>query len=34
MSCRTTQIVIQFREPPHMMFQTRPARRTATPTGW
>jgi glucose-6-phosphate 1-dehydrogenase len=22
MSCRTTQIVIQFREPPHMLFQT------------
>lgn len=22
-SCRTTQIVVQFREPPHMMFQTK-----------
>ena len=24
MSCRTTQIVIQFRQPPHMMFKTGP----------
>jgi glucose-6-phosphate 1-dehydrogenase len=30
MSCRTTQIVIQFREPPHMLFQTsRPIHREA-----
>lgn len=26
MSCRTTQIVIQFREPPHMMFEGGPRR--------
>ncbi len=26
MSCRTTQIVIQFREPPHMMFEEGPRR--------
>jgi glucose-6-phosphate 1-dehydrogenase len=25
MSCRTTQIVVQFREPPHMLFGDRPA---------
>ncbi len=24
MSCRTTQIVVQFREPPHMLFGDRP----------
>jgi glucose-6-phosphate 1-dehydrogenase len=30
MSCRTTQIVIQFREPPHMLFQTnKPVNREA-----
>jgi glucose-6-phosphate 1-dehydrogenase len=27
MSCRTTQIVIQFREPPHMVFGTHPRRQ-------
>lgn len=26
MSCRTTQIVVQFREPPHMLFSTGPRR--------
>ena len=34
MSCRTTQIVIQFREPPHMLFQGRPARAFPRRTGW
>jgi glucose-6-phosphate 1-dehydrogenase len=29
MSCRTTQIVIQFRQPPHMMFNTRKQRQEA-----
>jgi glucose-6-phosphate 1-dehydrogenase len=28
MSCRTTQIVVQFREPPHMMFSDGPKRAT------
>ena len=28
MSCRTTQIVIQFRRPPHMLFSDRPVRGT------
>ena len=34
MSCRTTQIVIQFRSPPHMVFRDGLRRASATPTGW
>ena len=34
MSCRTTQIVIQFREPPHMLFRDRPAPRARRRIGW
>ena len=34
MSCRTTQIVIQFREPPHMLFRRRPDERRRSRTGW
>ncbi len=33
MSCPTTQIVIQFRQPPHMMFEGAAA-RSSSRTGW
>ena len=34
MSCRTTQIVVQFREPPHMLFADGPTKRLPSRIGW